>query len=275
METLEIYRCALWFGVLIFLVGAVTLDLYFLFRFSGRKRQRTLPGISYLKKHKITLPVVALTLLTALFFTVPNQINGSATGDLPLLSNIILGSLVYLLAALLLLFFAAYQEKTGVAAFFHAPGGSIRAAALKGLVYGIAAIPPTMFTAVLSNNLIARAGFEIESQPVIEWLTAPDTATGTRFAIFISAVIFAPLAEELIFRGILFPAVLRNNSWIFSAMLTGCIFSLIHFHPPSFLSIFTLSFCFCAGYSVTGSLITPIVMHMVFNGIATLFTLLA
>lgn len=274
MEILETSQYLMRFGALAFLIGAVTLDIFFLFRFSGRERRPAFSGISYLKERKITLSVVALTLLTAILFTVPNQIGGSAKGDMPLLSNMILGSLIYVFAALLLVFFAVVQEKTRFVSLFHAPKISIRAAALKGVVYGIAAIPPTMLATVLANDLIARAGYEIKSQPVIEWLTAPDTTTSARCAIFISAVIIAPLAEELIFRGILFPAVLQRNSWIFSAMLTGCIFSLIHFHPPSFLSIFVLSFFFSAGYSATGSLITPIVMHMVFNGVATFFTLL-
>jgi len=262
------------FGALIFLIGAVALDLFFLFRFSGRDKRPEFPGIPYLRQRKITLPVVALTLFTAILFTLPNQLGDPAVDNTPELSGMIIGSLAYVVAALLLLFFAVAHGKTDFAALFHAPKVSMKVSALKGVVYGIAAIPPTMLVTVLTNDLIIRAGYETKSQPVIEWLTSPETSLGARIAILISAVIVAPLTEELIFRGILFPAVLKRNSWVFSAMLTGCIFSLIHFHPPSFLSIFVLSLFFCAGYSVTGSIITPIVMHMVFNGVATFFTLL-
>ena len=208
METLEISQYIMRFIALVFLLGAVTLDLFFLFRFSGRDIRPEFPGIPYLGKRRITLPVVALTLFTILLFTVPNQIGNSAVEHTPELSGMILGSFIYILAALMLLFCAVAHEKTGFAALFHAPKVSMSASALKGVVYGIAAIPPTMLATVLANDLIVRAGYETKSQPVIEWLTSPDTSTGTRIAIFISAVIVAPLAEELIFRGILFPAVL-------------------------------------------------------------------
>lgn len=258
----------------IFIIGAVTLDLFYLFKFAGRDSRVNFAGIAFLKKRRITLPVAALTLFTALLFTVPHQVSSSSPGRTPELSGMILGSLTYALAALLLLFFAVAHGKTGFAALFHAPNTSMRTSAWKGLVFGIAAIPPTMLITIITNQLITQAGYESASQPVIEWLTSPDTHLSARIAIVVSAVIVAPLAEELIFRGILFPAVLKNNSWLFSSLLTGCIFSLIHFHPPSFLSIFVLSLFFTAGYAATGSLITPIVMHMVFNATATFFTLL-
>jgi len=123
------------------------------------------------------------------------------------------------------------------------------------------------------STVIGELGFVAESQPVIDWLTRPETPVATRIVIIFCAVIVAPVIEEVIFRGILFPAVLRNNSFVLSALLVGCIFSLIHFHAPSFLSILMLNMFFCAGYSLTGSLITPIVMHMIFNGTATFIAL--
>ena len=262
------------FGAVVFIIGAATLDLFFLFRYSHRDSHPEFPGIAQLKTRNLTLRVVFVTLITALMFTVPGQVGHSSIEHTPALSGMILGSFVYALAALLLVLFAMFNGKTSFAGLFLSPRTSLRTAVWKGVLYGIAAIPPTMLITAVTNNLIVRAGYTSESQPVIKWMTSPDTSMAARIAIFMSAVVVAPLAEEIIFRGILFPAVLKNKSWVFSAMVTGCIFSLIHFHPPSFLSIFVLSLFFCGGYSVTGSLITPIVMHMVFNGTATFFTFL-
>jgi membrane protease YdiL (CAAX protease family) len=273
-ETLELTKYILRFGAVFFFVGALTLDLWFLFRFSHRDARAVFPGIEDLKGRNITLPAVALTLLAALLFTLPNQMARTLPEKLPTLSGMISGAVIYLLAALLLVVFTTLHARAPVSSLFHTSKTSLSAAAAKGVVYGIAAIPPTILITIATNELITRAGYMPQSQPVIQWLTDPQTPFSARVTIFVSAVIIAPLAEELIFRGILFPAVLRRKSWLFAAMLTGCIFSLIHFHPPSFLSIFVLSLFFCAGYSATGSLITPIVMHMVFNATATFFTLL-
>ncbi len=273
-ETQEFIKYILRFGAVFFFVGALTLDIVLLFRFSHRDARADFPGIADLKNRNITLPAVVLTLLAALLFTLPNQMSSSLPEKLPTLSGMISGAVIYLLAALLLVVFTALHARTPVCALFHSTQTSLAAAVKKGIVYGVAAIPPTMMITVGTNELIARAGYMPQSQPVIQWLTDPQTPFAARVTIFVSAVIIAPLAEELIFRGILFPAVLRRKSWMFAAMLTGCIFSLIHFHPPSFLSIFVLSLFFSGGYSMTGSLVTPIVMHMVFNATATFFTLL-
>ena len=273
-ETQEFIKHLLRFGAVFFFIGAATLDIYYLFRFSHRDSRPDFPGVDDLRNRPITLPAVILTLFTALLFTVPNQIVRSGTENLPTLPGMTYGALIYMCAALLLVVFTTAHARTPVSAMFHSSKTTLPVALKKGVLYGIAAIPPTMIITVITNELIMRAGYQTESQPVIQWLTNPDTSPAARITIFVSAVVVAPLAEELIFRGVLFPAVLKRKSWFFAAMLTGCIFSLIHFHPPSFLSIFMLSLFFCAGYSTTGSLLTPIVMHMVFNASATFFTLL-
>jgi len=274
-ETPDFVKYILVFAAVVFLVGAAALDLFLLFQFSSRDSKVDFPGLDDLKKRNLTLPVVFLTLFTALIFTVPGQVGRSVSaGRVPELSGVIVGSLVYAMSAVLLVAYAVFHGRTSVRYLFHSPKTNLKSAVSKGLLFGVAAIPPTMLITMLTNNLLNRAGFETESQSVIKWLSSPDTSVAARIAIFMSAVIVAPMAEEVIFRGILFPSVYKRKSWFFSSMLISCIFSLIHFHPPSFISIFVLSLFFCAGYSVTGSLVTPIVMHMVFNGSATFFMLI-
>ncbi|MFO7937239.1 MAG: CPBP family intramembrane glutamic endopeptidase [Kiritimatiellia bacterium] len=273
-EKLELIRYAMRFVVVLFLLSAVTLDLVCVFRFFRRDPMFGFARISVLKKRKLTFPVIALTLFTALIFTVPSHMQASTEDKMPELSGIVAGTLAYALSAAFLMICAAFHGRTRLGRLFHCSGCSYRKAISKGVIYGIAAIPPTMSVTVLTNALFVKAGLEAENQPVVQWLSNPSTTLLMYVVIFISAVIVAPVAEEVIFRGILFPAVLKNKSWVFSAMLTSCLFSLIHFHPPSFMSIFVLSLFFCAGYSATGSLLTPIFMHMVFNGAAIFCALL-
>ncbi|MDD2600175.1 MAG: type II CAAX endopeptidase family protein [Kiritimatiellae bacterium] len=262
------------FVALVFFGGAVTLDLYLLFKCANQEQGRCLPFVNSLKARSFALPVAALALVTTLGFTVPVELMGSGGAQLPESGRLVAGSLVYAGAAALVVLFAGMVSRSTLSQLFTSPESCFKVSLLKGVVYGVAAIPPIILVTVITGTVIKELGLEAEGQSVIEWLTNPQTTVLTRIAIVFCAVVVAPVIEEVIFRGILFPAVLKGRGFLFSALLVGCVFSLIHFHAPSFLSILLLNVFFCAGYAATGSLVTPIVMHMVFNGSATCFALL-
>jgi membrane protease YdiL (CAAX protease family) len=260
---------------LAFFGGAVTLDLFFLFRISGADNRLFFPSVNSIKLRGAALPVALLALATTLIFTLPNQLFKSDTDGAAVLNpdGILFGSLLYGLAVSMVVLFAAMHSRQSVAQLFISDHSDFRSSIRKGILYGIAAVPPVFLITVVMSILIEHLGLVAESQPVIDWLINPATPVATRIVIIFCAVIIAPIIEEVIFRGVLFSAVLRNNSFVLSALLVGCVFSLIHFHAPSFLSILVLNLFFCAGYALTGSLITPIVMHMIFNGTATFMAL--
>ena len=270
----DIMLMALRFCALVFFGGAATLDLFFLFKFSDSDRRFDFPALKYIKMRGFTVPVIALALVTTLIFTVPNQIFGSGATHIAKPDGILFGSLIYALAVALVVLFAVMHSKTTIKQLFSYKNATYKRSISRGVIYGIAAIPPVVIITVIMSMVIGDLGLVAESQPVIDWLTNPETTFTTRIVIIFCAVVIAPVIEEVIFRGILFPAVLKNNSFILAVLLVGCIFSLIHFHAPSFLSILMLNIFFCAGYASTGSLVTPIVMHMVFNGTATFFALI-
>ena len=86
----------------------------------------------------------------------------------------------------------------------------------------------------------------------------------------LAAVIIAPVYEELIFRGVLFPYIARHmgvNGAIFSVSI---LFGLIHFHVPSIVPLFVLSVVLCIAYWRSGSLWVSIGIHVLFNAVGTL-----
>ena len=262
------------FFALVFFGVAATLDLFFLFKFSDSDHRLAFPAIKHIKERRFAVPVIAMALVTTLIFTVPNQIFGSSVTHIPKPDGILFGSLIYAMAVALVVLFATMHSHSTLTQLFSAEDSTLKSFMLKGVIYGIAAIPPVIIITVIMSMVIGDLGLVSESQPVIDWLTNPETTVVTRIVIIVCAVIIAPVIEEVIFRGILFPAVLKNNSFIPATLLVGCIFSLVHFHAPSFLSILVLNIFFCAGYASTGSLVTPIVMHMIFNATATFFALI-
>ena len=96
-------------------------------------------------------------------------------------------------------------------------------------------------------------------------------------------ILFAPLAEELIFRGVLLNFFIERNKAAIGTVLVSLLFSLLHgLHQESLgWQLYTSSFYFimslvlCHLYIARGSLWPPIVFHSAFNGtMAVLFRLL-
>lgn len=87
-----------------------------------------------------------------------------------------------------------------------------------------------------------------------------------RIVIVVAAVIFAPLAEEVIFRGYLYGVTKRYTERWFATLFTAVLFACVHVHLGSFLPLMLLGILFALAYEQTGSLLVPIFMHALFNG---------
>jgi CAAX protease family protein len=98
---------------------------------------------------------------------------------------------------------------------------------------------------------------------------APSTATA--IAIFVGIAVAAPIAEEIAFRGYLFPALSRwRGPWI-GAIVTALLFGAAHFlvYPLVFLpALAFFGFGACLLFWFTGSLLPSICLHAINNAIA-------
>ena len=85
--------------------------------------------------------------------------------------------------------------------------------------------------------------------------------------MFIMIVIVAPIAEELLFRGILlFPGNKRNTTWV-RVVISALLFGLVH-TPTDFLSFYTyvgMGFIFSYAAKKRGSVEVAIVYHFLNN----------
>ncbi len=83
--------------------------------------------------------------------------------------------------------------------------------------------------------------------------------------IALSVMVQAPLFEEIFFRGLFFrPLAHKISPWL-ACIAAGLIFGLVH---GAFLSVFIITFLgmyLCFLYQKTRSLVTPIVVHFLFN----------
>ena len=91
--------------------------------------------------------------------------------------------------------------------------------------------------------------------------------------VTVAIVIFAPIAEELIFRGIVFNDCLREAGRTWAYVGSAALFAAIHLSLESLLPIFLLGLARAWVYQRTGSLLAPITMHATVNGISVALAL--
>lgn len=154
-------------------------------------------------------------------------------------------------------------------------GGWKRAPLLLGLsvLLYLAAIPLLWFYSMLYQLFLYQLGFDLGLQDVAQIFLAPATPL-MRAGMFFTAIVLAPLFEELLFRGVLLPWAVRRAGYWPAVAAVSAIFAGMHFHLPSLLPLFMLSVFFCIVYSRTRSLLVPIGMHACFNAVTVILLLL-
>jgi membrane protease YdiL (CAAX protease family) len=89
----------------------------------------------------------------------------------------------------------------------------------------------------------------------------------------LAAVVVAPLCEEVVFRGYLYPAAKRfAGPWVAGAA-SALVFAAAHGALAPLLPLFAFGVLLVLAYEFTGSLWAPIAMHFCFNGATVLIQL--
>lgn len=85
---------------------------------------------------------------------------------------------------------------------------------------------------------------------------------------FLTLVVIAPIAEEIIFRGYLFSKMKKYLPVWISIIVTSLMFGFIHGQITVAVDTFALSIVLCVLRQITGGLWSPILLHMAKNGVA-------
>lgn len=88
---------------------------------------------------------------------------------------------------------------------------------------------------------------------------------GLLVAMAVTAIIFAPITEELIFRGYLYPVVKKFTDRWFASIFSGVLFGVIHFNVMALPMLALMGVILAVIYERSGSLWVPIGCHAAFN----------
>ena len=130
------------------------------------------------------------------------------------------------------------------------------------VVFGVAIAQ----SAVVGYTLLVEQlgiDFLIPSDLPREWAADPIS-----FAIIaISAVIVAPLVEEIFFRGFMYQALRRTMAILPAALLTSVVFGIAHIDPAIIIPIAVVGMILLGIYRWTGNLWSSIITHAGYNAV--------
>jgi membrane protease YdiL (CAAX protease family) len=258
----ELLALAVLVGALAFVVGIVYVAIRQL------RVRRVLPPERYRGPSIVILLALALVLAGVLTapFTADALALQNGEGEVTLL-----GSAVILVAAQLGLLVMGYlfvYRPRALAALPSFPGRDPLGSLGRGLGWGVLAWIGSTLVLYIVAEILTRLGQPPPVTPAEQAIAMLEP-----WLVVIAIVVFAPIAEELFFRGIVFNAWLREAGRAWAYIGSAALFALIHLSLVSLLPIFLLGLALAWAYQRTGSLLTPIVMHATVNGISVAFAL--
>lgn len=108
--------------------------------------------------------------------------------------------------------------------------------------------------------------------PLYEFFTQlMEQLSQSNLVLVISAVIMAPIFEEIVFRGIIQKGLINRGTKPINAIwISAIVFGLVHANPWQFVGAVLLGYVMGLVYYKTKSLLMPILLHAFNNGISAL-----
>jgi membrane protease YdiL (CAAX protease family) len=128
----------------------------------------------------------------------------------------------------------------------------------------IVTFPIIRFLGEVSVKLMTMLRLEPVAQQAVTTLQQT-TEVGPQIYMAIMAVGVAPVAEEILFRGILYPFVKRDAGALRACLLLSMLFGAVHLTLMAFLPLTFLAIALTWLYERTNNLVAPILVHSFFN----------
>ncbi|MCQ2513822.1 MAG: CPBP family intramembrane metalloprotease [Ruminococcus sp.] len=129
----------------------------------------------------------------------------------------------------------------------------------------------TYLAAIFSNMFFTmlETAFGVSFDSAVNYFG--DSGFGILVTI-IAPVIFAPIMEELIFRGTIYRHNEPLGQW-FAIIVSGCLFGLWHANHPQILFAAVMGMFSCFMFAKTRSIIPSMILHFTINSFSTIMVL--
>ena len=188
-------------------------------------------------------------------------------------ANVLLGTLSFQGAAWVLIYlFLRYHEVDWRDAF------GLRNPRLKPslvLALGVLAValPVVLGLQQVSALVMEKLGWLPEGQEAVD-LFIKNKSWWLRGYLAVFAMVLAPVAEEFVFRGLLYPFLKQLGRPRLAWLGVSFLFAVIHANLPTLLPLFIFALLLTWLYEKTDCLLAPILAHSLFNTVNLVILLL-
>jgi hypothetical protein len=131
---------------------------------------------------------------------------------------------------------------------------------------GLLVVPLTLCLSKVAAWVMTLFHQTPKEQPTI--LVLHETAgVGQRICFGVAAILVAPVVEEIVFRGILYPLVKQRGHPMLALAGTSLLFAAIHYNLMTFVPLTFLAMALVWLYEETDTLVAPILAHSLFNAV--------
>ena len=139
-----------------------------------------------------------------------------------------------------------------------------RAAIGEGLAGYVATFPWIFGLIGAIGAICQRFGINPGVEPIHELIFFEQRGLIVAWTVLLACVL-GPIAEEIFFRGILYSALRQRCSRRTAMLISSALFSLVHTNLIGFIPIVVLGWLLADRYERTGSLLSPIAIHILHN----------
>jgi membrane protease YdiL (CAAX protease family) len=134
-----------------------------------------------------------------------------------------------------------------------------------GILAGALFVPAAWGLNSLSGKLMDLVHLNAKNQEMVSELQDPGLTAAEKVFLGVVAVVVAPMVEELLFRGILYPAIKQLGYPRLALWGSSVLFALVHFNMATFVPLLVFALVLVRLYENFENLLAPIVAHSLFN----------
>lgn len=116
---------------------------------------------------------------------------------------------------------------------------------------------------IIHNLVLVLLGVDTQAETIIRIFTELDAPV---WFVLVSAI-FAPLVEEIFFRGFLFQGFRARYGWVNAMLLSAAIFAVAHLDPVALIPTFVLGCLLAYLYHRSNSVWPGVIIHFLINAL--------
>jgi len=116
------------------------------------------------------------------------------------------------------------------------------------------------------HSALPHLPLKVQEQLPVQTLRSAST-WAARIALGVLTILLVPVAEEILFRGIIYPWIKQRGFPRLALVGTSLLFAAMHLNLVTFIPLFVLALVLTFLYEWTNNLLAPITAHALFNGL--------